>query len=142
MIRFTEKQLLDRAKRLKVATAVLKNKRIKDAVVVKKSRSKTSSGEQLFADQLRDTKIFGWQCEYQFHCTRRWRLDFAWPEKLIAVEIEGGIWTNGRHTRGAGFEADCEKYAELSIAGWRLIRVSPGQINSGQALDWVRRALA
>src|SRR5260363_408002 len=47
------------------------------------------------------------QREYRFDAMRRWKFDFAWPNWKIAVECEGGIWTQGRHTRALGFEADC-----------------------------------
>lgn len=100
-----------------------------------------SAGERALAQQLRAIQLHGWQCEYRFDAKRRWRLDFAWPDRKLAVEVEGGIWTDGRHTRGSGFEADCEKYAHLAISGWRLIRCTPGQIKSGVALSWIREAL-
>ena len=80
--------------------------------------------------------------EYQFHETRRWRFDYAWPERMVALEIEGGAWTHGRHTRGAGFIADLEKYAEAAIAGWCLIRATPQQLESGEAGALVARAIA
>ncbi|MCC6475013.1 MAG: hypothetical protein IT514_14870, partial [Burkholderiales bacterium] len=48
--------------------------------------------------------------EHRFHETRRWRFDWAWPDHRVAIEIEGGVWTAGRHTRGQGFLADIEKY--------------------------------
>lgn len=60
--------------------------------------------------------------EYRFHPTRRWRFDFAWPAQRVAVEIEGGAWSQGRHTRGAGFGADCAKYNMATLAGWRILR--------------------
>lgn len=63
--------------------------------------------------------------EYQFHPLRRWRFDFAWPLHKVAVEIEGGIWTQGRHTRGAGVLADMQKYNAAAMLGWRLLRYSP-----------------
>ncbi len=64
--------------------------------------------------------------EYQFHPKRKWRFDSAWPEKMVAVEFEGGIWTNGRHTRGKGYENDCEKYNNALLLGWRVFRLTPG----------------
>lgn len=81
------------------------------------------------------------EAEYRFHPTRRWRFDLAWPAQKLAVEIDGAVWTGGRHTRGAGVEKDCEKYAEAMILGWRVLRVSTGQVKSGQALQWAERLL-
>lgn len=81
--------------------------------------------------------------EYRALPPRRWRIDFAWPTlpHPLGVEIDGGVWTRGRHTRGAGYEADAEKANELTLAGWRLLRVSGGQVRSGAALRWIERAL-
>lgn len=79
--------------------------------------------------------------EYRFHTKRRWRFDLAYPVKMLAVEIEGGVWSGGRHTTGAGFSADCEKYNEASLLGWRIIRVTGDHIENGAAIDWIRRAL-
>ena len=80
--------------------------------------------------------------EFRFHPRRKWPFDFAWPERRLALEVEGGTWTNGRHTRGTGFAADCEKYNEATLLGWRVLRVTGEQVMDGSALDWVRRALA
>jgi very-short-patch-repair endonuclease len=66
--------------------------------------------------------------EYRFHTERRWRADFAHLEARVLIEIEGGIWVNGRHNRAAGFNADLEKYLEAGLAGWRVFRFGPDQI--------------
>jgi very-short-patch-repair endonuclease len=66
--------------------------------------------------------------EYRFHHERRWRADFAHLESRCLIEVEGGIWVNGRHNRAAGFNADLEKYLEASLAGWRVFRLGPDQI--------------
>ena len=68
--------------------------------------------------------------EYKFHPTRKWRFDFANIEKHIAVEVEGGVWIRGRHTRGQGYIADMEKYNEAALLGWRVIRATPQQVRS------------
>lgn len=81
------------------------------------------------------------QREYRFHPTRRWRLDFAWPEKKVALEVEGGIWGKSRHTTGSGFQADATKYNEATNLGWRVFRVTSGHIKSGEAVQWVAEAL-
>jgi hypothetical protein len=79
--------------------------------------------------------------EYRFDSKRKWRFDFAWPDQRLALEVEGGIWTGGRHGRGKGFQEDCEKYNAATVAGWRVLRVTGGQVASGQALAWVEAAL-
>jgi hypothetical protein len=60
--------------------------------------------------------------EYRFHPTRKWRLDW-FHESGVAIEIEGSVWTQGRHTRGSGFLADIEKYNALAEQGILLFRV-------------------
>ncbi len=79
--------------------------------------------------------------EHRFSPPRRWRIDFAWPEKdiMLALEIEGGAYTQGRHTRGASFVADMEKYNELAIRGFYLLRVTPEQVEKGEALELLER---
>jgi very-short-patch-repair endonuclease len=66
--------------------------------------------------------------EYRFHAERRWRADFAHLQARCLIEVEGGIWVNGRHNRAAGFNADLEKYLEAGLAGWRVFRFGPDQI--------------
>lgn len=60
--------------------------------------------------------------EYQFDDTRKWRFDFCHPETRIAIEIDGGVWTQGRHTRGYGYIGDCEKLNAAAAMGWRVFR--------------------
>lgn len=80
--------------------------------------------------------------ELRFHPDRRWRFDFAWPDALVAIEIDGATWTQGRHTRGKGYESDCEKLNEAALMGWQALRVTGRHVRSGQALEWLRRALS
>lgn len=58
-----------------------------------------------------------------------WRFDWAWPDAMVAVEMEGGIWIKGRHVRGAGFEDDCEKYNYARSQGWSVYRFTAGMLN-------------
>lgn len=100
-----------------------------------------SAGEAEFALQCKALGIKP-EREYRFHPTRRWRFDFALVSDKIAIEIEGGIYTQGRHTRGKGFEADCEKYAEAVLLGWRVLRFSTGQVKSGVAISYLEKLMA
>ena len=98
--------------------------------------------ETTFAFQLRALKLPEPVREYRFAPPRRWKFDFAWLDLLLAVEIEGGTWSGGRHTRGAGFEKDCEKYCEAVLLGWRVLRCTGTMVTSGAAVALVERALA
>lgn len=82
------------------------------------------------------------EAEVKFHPGRRWRFDYGWRDRKIAVEINGGAFLvgGGRHTRGSGYAKDCEKLAEAAILGWRVIPVLPNQIANGQALNLISRA--
>ena len=79
------------------------------------------------------------EAEVRFEPTRRWRLDWAWPDYKVAVEIEGGVWIRGRHTRAKGYIGDMEKYSQAAILGWCVIRILPQQIP--QVGELVGRAL-
>lgn len=78
--------------------------------------------------------------ELRFDPVRRWRFDFAIPSHKVAIEIDGGVWTGGRHTRGQGFLDDCEKLNAAACAGWRVLRFVPAQVFNGQLFDTVKRA--
>ena len=73
--------------------------------------------------------------EYRFHPKRRWRFDYAWPDKKIAVEVEGGTWIYGRHNHPSGFLKDIEKYNSAVILGWRILRYTPQQIAQGEWIE-------
>lgn len=80
--------------------------------------------------------------EYRFAApARQWRLDGAYVAPKIAIEIEGGIWIDGRHTRGAGYENDCEKYNLAAVLGWLVLRFTMDMVSDGRALTYMERAL-
>jgi len=68
--------------------------------------------------------------EYQFNPNRKWRFDYALLDYMIAIEIEGGAWSNGRHTRGKGFINDMEKYNSANVLGWQVLRYTPEQFEN------------
>lgn len=100
-----------------------------------------SALEAHFAQHVKAIKLPEPKREYRFDPTRRWRIDFAWPEKMVAVEIEGGVWTGGRHTRGSGFVADLEKYNRATVLGWKVLRFDADTIKSGEAIQIVQKML-
>ena len=97
--------------------------------------------EATFVLQLHERGITGWRREYRFHPTRRWRFDFAWRVEGVAVEIEGGTYVHGRHTRGEGFARDCEKYNAAAILGWKVLRFTEKEVNDWSAIETLQQAL-
>ncbi len=63
--------------------------------------------------------------EFKFHPTRKWRADFAIPSAKLLIEVDGGAWSGGRHTRGSGFIADQEKTNAAACLGYRVLRYTP-----------------
>ena len=92
--------------------------------------------------------------EYQFHPTRKWRFDLAWPmwEETngirwvknpfpTAVEVDGGIWIAGGHNRGEQMKKDWEKANEAAALGWRILRCEPRELCTAQFAELIKRAL-
>ena len=78
--------------------------------------------------------------ELIFHPKRKWRFDYAWPTRMIALEVHGGIHSGGRHTRGRGFVEDRAKMNEATLLGWTVLEVTPEHIKSGQLRAWLLAA--
>ena len=75
--------------------------------------------------------------EYQFAPPRKWRFDFAWPNRLVAVEIDGLMYDGkGGHQTVKGVLADAEKYEAALLAGWRVYRVPGPWIAEGDRAIW------
>ena len=72
----------------------------------------------------------GMECvkEYKFHPVRKWRFDYAIPAALVAIEVEGGVWTGGRHINPKGFLNDMEKYNSATLMGWSVYRTTPDEL--------------
>lgn len=81
--------------------------------------------------------------EYRFHADRKWRFDFAHPSTLVAVELEGGVHTNGRHVRAAGFIGDCHKYNAATADGWAVFRLTADMLRDDpiQHLEPIMRVI-
>lgn len=92
-----------------------------------------SKGEETLALHLR-ANGFKFEREHRFHPHRLWRFDFAFPNYILAVEIDGATNAEGRHTRGAGFAADCEKMNAATLLGWRILRYTTEMAIRGDAI--------
>lgn len=94
-----------------------------------------------FAQLLLEHRVAVPVPEFRFAPPRRWRFDFCWPEYKVALEVDGGIWNRGRHTRGKGWLADTEKLNTASAMGWRLLRCTPEMLATSEMIKTIKRAL-
>ena len=110
-------------------TATKRKKKVKGAKV-------ESVGEAALIQQLKTLKI-EFEQEFQFHTTRKWRADFHIKNTKLLIEVEGGIWSGGRHTRGKGYLGDMEKYNAATMMGFQVLRFSTEQVTSGFAIKQI-----
>ena len=112
--------------------------------------SRRSRLEEELARQLRLAGLPEPQREFRFHAVRKWRFDFAWPHtKLprypggwrLAVEVEGGRFSRGRHVRPGGFHDDCEKHADAVLDKWILLRFTDNHVRSGRAVQRIQETM-
>ena len=113
-------------------------------------QTKTKSAQKRNAQKITD--LFAVLCrsdlnvecvkEFKFHPKRRWRFDYAIPEHRIALEVEGGVWTGGRHTRPQGFLGDIEKYNTATLMGWRVFRTTPDDLLRTATLNLLKSAIS
>lgn len=90
---------------------------------------------------LRDNGLPHPVTELRFDRARQWKFDFAWRRPKVALECEGGVWTQGRHTRGSGFLKDMEKYNRAVVLGWRVVRCTPDTLCAPETLAMLKTLL-
>ena len=93
-----------------------------------------SPGECAFALHCRVERLYP-EREFLFASPRKWRFDFCFPQHKLAVEIDGGIWQAGRHSRATGFENDCRKLNMAAKLGYRVLRYSTAMVLAGDAIN-------
>lgn len=111
---------------------------------------------------LRVAGVPAWQRDYVFHPTRKWELDFAWPQLLVYLSIEGGVGKSshrgirpvyrtktigGRQIKTKvgmrdGLAEDLEKHNEAAIMGWLGVRATGSMLANGKAVEALKRAIA
>lgn len=79
--------------------------------------------------------------EFRFCDGRKWRFDLAWPEQRVAVELHGGVYSQGRHTRGSGFSRDREKMRAAALDGWIVLEYCTHDLASVDVVGEVERAI-
>lgn len=83
--------------------------------------------------------------EFRFHKGRQWKADFAHLGSRVLIEIEGGVWSRGRHVSPKGFLRDAEKYLTATLDGWTVIRLTSEQLTvdiARQIIEYVNQRTA
>jgi very-short-patch-repair endonuclease len=82
--------------------------------------------------------------EYKFSSARRWRADYCHTDTRTIIELEGGIYSGGRHVRAEGYRSDVEKYNAAAMLGYTVLRLGTGQVDAAhvaEIADYVRRQM-
>lgn len=74
--------------------------------------------------------------QYRYLPDRRYRADFAWPDKRLSLEVDGAV-----HRIKGSFAAGFERDFLLKRAGWMVIHVGRAQVKNGDALKWITEML-
>ena len=111
------------------------------ADIIRQARSGNHDYERMLAAQLEHCGCMPPVFEYRFAPPRKWRADLAYVQQRILIEIEGGRWNGGRHTRPKGYEADLEKYNAAVIAGFKVLRYTPEQVKNWTAAQEIATVL-
>ena len=112
-------------------------------VMAKKVASKVASkAPDLFLKRLqqkfKDVEVVK---EFLFHPTRKWRFDYAFPFLMIAVEVDGGVWTGGRHINPAGYINDLEKLNTAASMGWLVLRITTDDRFASKTYELIKNTL-
>jgi hypothetical protein len=111
--------------------------------------------QRKFLEAVEQATTFQGEIEHKFDANRMWRFDAAWPEAMVALEIDGGMWARagshkcnvcgqiplGGHSSGAQRQKDREKMNSAAIDGWCVLHVTWDEVANGEALKLVISAL-
>lgn len=105
---------------------------------------KESKLEIAFSRQMSMANLPEWKTEFYFHVDRRWRLDFAWPDVKVGVEIHGGTYSKSpwAHRNGTQLHGAYEKMNAAQTAGWIVLQLDEKHVRSGDGLTMLFDALA
>ena len=78
--------------------------------------------------------------EFQFAAPRKWRFDFVFGNR-VALEVQGGIFSGGRHVRGGALLKEMEKLNAAAVKGWRVLYCIPQNLCMQDTVDLIKEAL-
>ena len=96
--------------------------------------------EELFYEHVRKDLPLP-KRQFQAVPGRKWSWDFAWPDHMVLVEIQGGTHSQGRHVRPEGYEGDCRKGNNATLLGYRCYSFTGQMVTKGEALEFITKVL-
>ena len=119
------KSKIKKVKKLKKVKVVLKTKRL----------------ELVIFENLLAKEGIEFIPEFVFFPNRKSRVDYMITngKNRLAVEVEGGIWNEGRHTSPQGFIKDMEKYNNLSECGIYLLRYGYHNLTKKETIEQIKK---
>lgn len=100
-----------------------------------------SEPELILANRLERAGLPPGVPQFRFVPGRQHRFDRAWPEQMIAVEVQGGVWSDNGHGRKSMVVKDCAKLSMAAALGWRVLPLTTDMIEDGQAVALIAQAL-
>jgi len=114
--------------------------------------------EKTFEMHIRGLELNGYQTEYRLAANyvglgkglrvrlkdaglQDWRHDFIWLDQKLIVELNGGTFNQGRHTRGAALASEYRKINFAQEQGFNVLIFDSGMVKSGEAAQQVERFL-
>ena len=85
------------------------------------------------------------KAEKQFRFSeRRYRLDRCYIDEKLGIELDGGVYSGGGHTRGKGYESNREKDNLAIELGWVVLHYTTNQLRSNPAgvISQIKRVLS
>lgn len=108
----------------------------------KQARTKRVSAVDILAEQLvMRAGLPEPEREIRFAKPRRWAFDLGYSDRKVAIEVEGGVWSRGRHVRPQGYMNDARKYNAAAAKGWTVYRFATEQVKSGEAIQFLIETL-
>lgn len=135
-----------------------------DSIPEPEARKKKVTAEDIFATQCRVFGLPDTRTQYRFETElrseksgrlRQWKFDFAWPQYMLAVEIDGVVmrrmqgfdkkwrWVaTGGHSDIQGMRDNNKKINRAIETGWSVLRYLEEEVQPGRAIQQTMRVLA
>jgi hypothetical protein len=110
---------------------------------------KESDLEKEFSSQIKRYRLPDPIREFKFAdeaFDRKWRIDFAWPQFMLGVELHGLTQGGGMHRRGGhetipGMTNDMNKMNAAILLNWAVLVFTQSHLRCSDAINMTQRAL-